>query len=74
MVGLMETLDRQISFHIEQEKDHLLAEIESSRQKMNLLARSQPLSSSEIVEISTYLDLLLNEYDQCRNKKTAALY
>lgn len=73
MVGLMETLDRQISFHIEQDKDHLLAEIESSRQKMNLLARNQPLSSSEIVEISTYLDFLLNEYDQCRNKKAAAL-
>lgn len=73
MVGCMEALDRQISFHIEQEKDHLLEEIESSRQKMNLLARNQPLSSSEIVELSTYLDFLLNEYDQCRNKKTAAL-
>ena len=69
----MERLNRRISLHIGQEKDHLLQEIEASRQKMNLLARNQPLSSSEIIEISTYLDFLLNEYDQYRNKKTVAL-
>lgn len=55
------------------EKEILLKEIEASRKKMNLLARKQPLSSSEIVEISTYLDNLLNQYDECKNEKTAAL-
>ncbi len=73
MVRLMERLNRKISFQIKSEKDHLLQEIEASRNKMNLLARNKPLSSSEIIEISTYLDYLLNEYDQCRNRKTAAL-
>ncbi|MCA0989535.1 aspartyl-phosphate phosphatase Spo0E family protein [Guptibacillus algicola] len=55
------------------EKEILLKEIEASRKKMNLLARKQPLSSSEIVEISTYLDNLLNQYDECKKEKTAAL-
>ncbi|MCA0170898.1 aspartyl-phosphate phosphatase Spo0E family protein [Bacillus sp. RAR_GA_16] len=68
----MERLNRKISFQIGSDKEHLLKEIEASRNKMNLLARNQPLSSSEIIEISTYLDYLLNEYDQQRNKKTAA--
>ncbi|MCA0993515.1 Spo0E family sporulation regulatory protein-aspartic acid phosphatase [Bacillus hwajinpoensis] len=68
----MERVNRKISFQIGSEKDLLLKEIEASRNKMNLLARNKPLSSNEIIEISTYLDYLLNEYDQRRNKKTAA--
>ncbi|WP_377891987.1 Spo0E family sporulation regulatory protein-aspartic acid phosphatase [Alkalihalobacillus sp. R86527] len=55
------------------EKEVLLKEIEASRKKMNLLAKKQPLSSSELVEISTYLDNLLNQYDECKKEKTAAL-
>ncbi|MGB7998929.1 MAG: aspartyl-phosphate phosphatase Spo0E family protein [Anaerobacillus sp.] len=69
----MQRVNRRISFQIGREKDILLNEIEESRKKMNMLARNQPLSSSEIIEISTYLDFLLNEYDLCRNQKTAAL-
>lgn len=63
----------QMDFPKGLEKEILLEEIEASRKKMNLLARKQPLSSSEIVEISTYLDNLLNQYDECKKEKTAAL-
>ncbi|WP_347552703.1 aspartyl-phosphate phosphatase Spo0E family protein [Pseudalkalibacillus hwajinpoensis] len=69
----MVRLNRRMNFRIVRDEDYLLEEIEASRKKMNLLARNQPLSSNEIIEISTYLDYLLNEYDQCRNKKIAAL-
>ncbi len=63
----------QMDFPKGREKEVLLKEIEASRKKMNLLAKKQPLSSSELVEISTYLDNLLNQYDECKKEKTAAL-
>ncbi|TLS34921.1 aspartyl-phosphate phosphatase Spo0E family protein [Pseudalkalibacillus caeni] len=51
----------------------LLLEIEESRRKMNNLARMKPLKSSEIIEISTYLDQLLNQYERHKYRKTAAV-
>ena len=44
------------------EERYLLNEIETSRKKMLSLAKEKPLFSTEVVEISQYLDDLLNRY------------
>ncbi|UCZ53415.1 aspartyl-phosphate phosphatase Spo0E family protein [Bacillus shivajii] len=42
----------------------LLKEIEYARNQMHLLSNSKQRTSREVVEISTYLDTLLNKYQQ----------
>ncbi|WP_221569340.1 aspartyl-phosphate phosphatase Spo0E family protein [Alkalihalobacillus sp. TS-13] len=50
------------------EERFLLNEIENSRKKMLTLAKEKPLFSSEVVEISQYLDHLLNLYDTIKSE------
>ncbi|WP_349409158.1 aspartyl-phosphate phosphatase Spo0E family protein [Pseudalkalibacillus sp. SCS-8] len=50
------------------EEQFLLSEIETSRKKMLSLAKEKPLFSSEVVEISQYLDDLLNRYDGIKSE------
>jgi hypothetical protein len=50
------------------EERFLLEEIELSRKKMLALAKEKSLFSIEVVEISQYLDDLLNRYDDVKNK------
>ncbi|MBM7705000.1 aspartyl-phosphate phosphatase Spo0E family protein [Metabacillus iocasae] len=49
----------------------LLSEIEECRKSMITLADKTSLSSLEVVELSTKLDFLLNEYNK---EKTNKLY
>lgn len=49
------------------EERFLLDEIELSRKKMLTLAKEKSLFSNEVVEISQYLDDLLNRYDDLKN-------
>ncbi|WLD93571.1 aspartyl-phosphate phosphatase Spo0E family protein [Alkalihalobacillus sp. AL-G] len=49
------------------EERFLLDEIELSRKKMLTLAKEMSLFSNEVVEISQYLDDLLNRYDDVKN-------
>ncbi len=50
------------------EERYLLHEIETSRKRMLSLAKEKPLFSSEVVEISQYLDDLLNRYDGIKSE------
>ncbi|WP_408008970.1 Spo0E family sporulation regulatory protein-aspartic acid phosphatase [Pseudalkalibacillus sp. A8] len=50
------------------EERFLLNEIENSRKKMLILAKEKPLFSTEVVEISQYLDYLLNRYDTIKTE------
>ncbi|MCF6412078.1 aspartyl-phosphate phosphatase Spo0E family protein [Pseudalkalibacillus salsuginis] len=50
------------------EERFLLKEIENSRKKMLILAKEKPLFSMEVVEISQYLDYLLNQYDTIKSE------
>ncbi|MGP4081833.1 aspartyl-phosphate phosphatase Spo0E family protein [Bacillus sp. Marseille-Q3570] len=50
------------------EERFLLNEIENSRKKMLTLAKEKPLFSAEVVEISQYLDHLLNRYDTIKSE------
>ncbi|MDQ0256047.1 putative translin family RNA/ssDNA-binding protein [Evansella vedderi] len=43
-------------------KQELLREIESARDKMNKLSYKMNRTSEEVVQVSTYLDKLLNQY------------
>ncbi|WP_257352332.1 aspartyl-phosphate phosphatase Spo0E family protein [Pseudalkalibacillus decolorationis] len=49
------------------EERFLLDEIELSRKKMFHLAKEKSLFSNEVVEISQYLDDLLNRYDDVKD-------
>ncbi|MBU9720177.1 MULTISPECIES: aspartyl-phosphate phosphatase Spo0E family protein [Bacillaceae] len=40
----------------------LLEEIEVARSKMHRLSSKKPRTSNEVVQVSTYLDKLLNKY------------
>ncbi|MCF6139429.1 aspartyl-phosphate phosphatase Spo0E family protein [Pseudalkalibacillus berkeleyi] len=50
------------------EERYLLKEIETSRKRMLSLAKEKPLFSTEVVEISQYLDDLLNRYDVIKSE------
>lgn len=50
------------------EERYLLNEIETSRKRMLTLAKEKPLFSAEVVEISQYLDDLLNRYDGIKSE------
>lgn len=45
-------------------REKLLLEIEQSRQKMNRIGKEKPLFSEEMIDISTYLDDLMNQYQK----------
>ena len=45
-------------------------QIEKLRKKLYELAKEKPLSDPKIVETSQFLDLLLNEYERLKNKKS----
>lgn len=47
---------------------NILNEIESYREKMVQLSATLPLSSEEVLEVSSKLDYLLNEYEKTRTK------
>lgn len=47
---------------------NILREIESYREKMVQLTATQPLSSDEVVAVSSKLDYLLNEYEKYKTK------
>ncbi|MFC7372838.1 Spo0E family sporulation regulatory protein-aspartic acid phosphatase [Fictibacillus iocasae] len=50
-------------------RDLLLMEIEHSRKQMNELSKHLPLIADEVVELSQYIDRLLNEFHQLKTKK-----
>jgi hypothetical protein len=54
------------------QKTCLLEEIEQSRKKMYDLAKQNnyQLASPEVIAMSTYLDQLINEYEEIKNNKT----
>ncbi|MBH0231734.1 aspartyl-phosphate phosphatase Spo0E family protein [Halobacillus yeomjeoni] len=56
---------RQISF--------LVKEIEDCRRKMGVLARTHPLTSSEVLCMSIRLDHLMNEYEEIKEKQQPAV-
>jgi len=45
-------------------------QIEIVRKQLNELAKEKPLSDPKIFETSQLLDLLLNEYERLKNKKS----
>ncbi|WP_280771506.1 aspartyl-phosphate phosphatase Spo0E family protein [Salipaludibacillus daqingensis] len=47
----------------------LLREIESVRNKMNELSSHKNRTSKEVIELSMYLDKLLNEYEMLYKEK-----
>ncbi|EIT87358.1 hypothetical protein A374_00250 [Fictibacillus macauensis ZFHKF-1] len=52
------------------ERQLLLNEIERSRKKMNEMSKYMPLIAEEIVEISQYIDNLLNEFQRSALKNS----
>ncbi len=47
---------------------NILNEIETCREKMVQLTATLPLSSDEVVAVSSKLDYLLNEYEKTKTK------
>ncbi|QHE50732.1 aspartyl-phosphate phosphatase Spo0E family protein [Pontibacillus sp. HMF3514] len=47
---------------------NILNEIEYCREKMVQLTTTMPLSSEEVVAVSSKLDYLLNEYEKTKTK------
>ncbi|MBE1554155.1 aspartyl-phosphate phosphatase Spo0E family protein [Sporosarcina limicola] len=45
-------------------------QIENLRKRLNELAKEKPLSDPKVIETSQLLDVLLNEYERLKNKKT----
>ena len=45
-------------------------QIEKVRKQLNELAKEKSLSDPKVVETSQLLDLLLNEYERLKNKKS----
>ena len=45
-------------------------QIETVRKQLNKLAKEKALSDPKVVETSQLLDLLLNEYERLKNKKS----
>ncbi|MCR6098214.1 aspartyl-phosphate phosphatase Spo0E family protein [Salipaludibacillus agaradhaerens] len=54
-------------------KHALLTEIEKTRSKMHYLTAKKHRTSEEVVEISTHLDKLLNQYQSMQLKNNSSL-
>jgi hypothetical protein len=54
-------------------KRALLTEIEETRSKMHYLTAKKHRTAEEVVEISTHLDKLLNQYQSMQLKNNSSL-
>ncbi|MCR6108985.1 aspartyl-phosphate phosphatase Spo0E family protein [Bacillus sp. A301a_S52] len=54
-------------------KHALLTEIEKTRSKMHYLTTDKQRTSEEVVEVSTHLDKLLNQYQSMQLKNNSPL-